>query len=178
MNQVGPDENKMSDEGESCGGSCLICGSWLLAGIFFPCGKWIFISISILMVVLRDIMKNFSNLLRCENCTRIWKGSYFPFGSNQESRRCCWAWSILYFTVYWHLYQGIFDSSILTESVQLKWCAIYHLPYIINGIWYNVHHMRVKNECMNRKVKFCRKSIHFLRSIWEQWVLTFHHKKF
>ena len=40
MNQVGPDENKMSDEGESCGGSCLICGSWLLAGIFFPCGKF------------------------------------------------------------------------------------------------------------------------------------------
>jgi len=37
MNQVGPDENKMSEgEGESCGGTCLICGSWLLAGIFFP----------------------------------------------------------------------------------------------------------------------------------------------
>ena len=72
MNQVGPDESKMSEgkgiyrlklrpiwssrtktgsqwivgkslrEGESCGGSCLICGSWLLAGIFFPCGKFYF----------------------------------------------------------------------------------------------------------------------------------------
>ena len=87
MNQVGPDENKMSEgEGESCGGTCLICGSWLLAGIFFPCGKFYFKLISNESFVIQILYDSWSLCkLECLESSSPWKN---PYPENYISAIC------------------------------------------------------------------------------------------
>ena len=104
MARVAPEKTIENSEGHGAVGNCLIGGSWLLAGICFPCAISEGVQIvqeyerAVIFRILAEL--NFKKITALEtilNHLKTW---------TYDKETCCGPWAILYAAMYRHICKG------------------------------------------------------------------------